>query len=127
MNIKTYTVEHTPTYGEIKVEIDFDYVNDFGAGPVSMDGIIKDMVDFWDGSKDRLKDNNGNYLNTFLKQLCQRCMAFALEGNYNVNGVINKFMTEEGWLPMDGSGGIKLTWLDQMDISNQEDYSITRN
>jgi len=122
--IKVFDVEHTPTYGNISVEINFDFKNDFGYGPVSMDGCIQMMVDFWNGAEGRLNENEGDYLRTFLKQLCQRCLIVSIEYNRNVDGVIKQFVNEEGWMAMDGSCGIKLLSVELMYMDTQADYEI---
>lgn len=122
---KTYTVEHVPAYGEIKVEIDFDHVNTYGDQIFSMEDFIKMQVDFWDGHKARLNDNKGDYIATYLKQLCQCCLRMGVDNNYNLEGIIRKFENLEGWARMDGRDGIWLLSFENIDLGVQEDYTIT--
>lgn len=59
--------------------------------------LIKEMVDFWSGSEDRLEANDGSYLHTWLKQLA----VFILRLRRTPDG-------DEGWCKLDGTYGIKL-------------------
>lgn len=124
-NTKIYEVEHTQANGAITVEIDFDYQFSFGDKPQTVTGIIKEMVEFWSGSENRLKENNNDYLKTFLKYLCQTALSIQMEKNYNLSGVLDVFENLEGWCEMNGDCGIKITYLEQIDLSLQEDYEIT--
>lgn len=122
--IKIYEVEHTPANGAITVEIDFNYQFKFGDEPQTVMGIIKEMVEFWSGSESRLKENGGSYLKTFLKYLCQTALSIQMEKNYNLSGVLEAFENLEGWCSMNGDCGIKITYLEQLDLGVQEDYEI---
>lgn len=112
-----FEVEHTPTFGSITVEIDFTNTK--------MSDMIKEMVEFWSGWKERLKDNSNDYIKTFLKQLCERSLSIAFEKDYNIDGVISEFDSEEGYYKMDGSDGILLVSMSQIEIGEQDDYEIT--
>ena len=129
-NIKAFRVEHNPTYGEIEVEIDLDFVvkikNKKGeekSYPIMES--IKSMVDFWTGCEKRLDENDGDYLKTFLKQLCHEVMTLVSAENLSARGVIEEMKDKEGWCPMDGSCGIKLLSVTAPDFSVQSDYEIT--
>lgn len=129
-NIKTFRVEHTLTYGEIEVEINLDFIGKIKnkKGEEKQYPImesIKSMVDFWTGSEKRLDDNDGDYLKTFLKQLCQEVISIVSNSNLSVNGVIDEMKDSEGWCPMDGSCGIKLLSVTKPDFSTQHEYEIT--
>jgi len=123
MDVKTYTVEHAPTSGEIRVEINFDYKFQYGELQMSMNDMMKEMVDFWSGSEYRLTDNNGNYFETFLKQLCHEVMILGVDDK-NVTGIINEFNNREGWWKIDGSEGIKLLSVENMCLQTQSDYEV---
>lgn len=58
---------------------------------------IKQMVEFWSNWEWHLKENNGDYVRTWLKSL----VLFILE-----NGRVP--YSDEGWCKLDGSFGIKL-------------------
>jgi hypothetical protein len=72
----------------VTVEID-----DIKAAPY-----IKEMVDFWSGNEHRLDENNGDYTKTWLKQLTYQIL---FTGRPPAKD-------DEGWVPLDGSCGIKL-------------------
>lgn len=127
-NIKKFRVEHTPTYAEIVVEIDLDHVNkiktDKGEEDYPVSEAIKDMVDFWTGSDNRLRDNDGNYLNTFLKQLATKVIGLLADGNFSTYGIIEEMKDQEGWCNLDGSFGIKLLDVTSPEMDTQTDYEI---
>jgi len=60
---------------------------------------IKEMVEFWSGWEERLKDNSGDYLNTWLKQLA----IFILRNHCRPTDI-----KDEGWYSLDGRHGINL-------------------
>lgn len=129
MNIKKYNVEHTPTYGAIVVEIDFDFVskikNETGEEDYPVAQCIKDMVEFWHGYQLKLAANDNDYTKTFLKQLARNIISLLASRNLSTFGVIEEMRGEEGWCPLDGSLGIKLLSVDDPEMSTQEDYEIT--
>lgn len=120
-NIKRFLVDHRPTMGDITVSIDFNYKN----GKNDINDCIKSMVDFWTGSDDRLDDNDNDYLNTFLKQLCEKCMCVMADNNLSTRGLVAEFDDLEGWCKMDGSNGIEITDCTKPDFETQDDYDIT--
>jgi hypothetical protein len=121
---KIYDVIHDATGGEIRVQIDFDFVWHYGDRKMTMKDSIIEMVGFWSGSENRLEGNDNNYLNAFLKQLCQEVLVVSLYGNWNKKGVIDIFKNKEGWMGIDGSYGILLLDSSMMNLDNQDDYSI---
>lgn len=123
-NIKIYQVEHEPTGGSITVEINYDHVSVWGDEKVAPHGMIKKMVDFWHGSKERLQNNDNEYLATFLKQLCELCLKIQIEYNYDTVGIVEKFAALEGYCSMDGSDGIRITDVSPADFDEQEEYII---
>jgi hypothetical protein len=129
MNIKKYKVEHTPTYGEVEVEIDFDFVsrikNETGEEDYPVMLCIQEMVNFWSGSEQRLDENEGDYVKTFLKQLCREVISITASRNLSTYGVIEQMKGEEGWCPLDGSCGIKLVSQSEPELYDQEDFEIT--
>lgn len=129
-NIKAFRIEHTPTYGEIEVEINLDFVNkiknkDGEEKSYPIMESIKSMVDFWTGSEKRLDENDGDYLQTFLKQLCHEVITLVSTDNLSAAGVIEEMKGKEGWCPIDGSYGIKLLSVTAPDFSTQNEYEIT--
>jgi hypothetical protein len=51
-------------------------------------------------------------------------MRMLATSNWNEKGVIDTMMDEEGWLPMDGSCGIKIVSVSEMEF-NQDDFEIS--
>jgi hypothetical protein len=127
-NIKNYQVEHRPTSGGIEVEIDLDFTKKIntpnGEEDYTIEKLIKDMVEFWTGWEDKLEDNTGDYLDTFLKQLCREVITITAHNNLNHLGVIDYMEGEEGWCRLDGSCGIKLINVWDSDFTTQDDYEI---
>lgn len=121
---QVFLVEHEPTCGEIKVEIDFDKVNEMMEKPVPLLESIKAMVLFWTGGESLIDDFEGDYVKAFLKNLCQKSLAIQAEYYVNTRGVISRFEKEEGYILMDGSMGIKLINVSEMELSNYYDYTI---
>ena len=128
-NIKKFLVEHVPTFGEIVVEIDFDFVaeikNNTGTEKYPVQNAIEDMVKFWTGSELRVAENEGNYTHTFLKQLCSHVIGIIANRNLSEYGVIEEMKEEEGWCPLDGSFGIKLIRTERPVLDSQDDFTIT--
>jgi hypothetical protein len=60
--------------------------------------VIKEMVEFWGGYEHRLDDNGGDYVKTWLKQL----------SNHILYDGKPPHKDDEGWVPLDGSFGIKV-------------------
>jgi Protein of unknown function (DUF2528) len=123
MNTKKYRVEHDTTMASILVEIDFDYTYNHPNGEVySMDMMIKEMVDFWSGAEERVAENDGDYTNTYLIQLCELCIDFY--DDLGLKKLISEIQDEEGYYKVDGSHGIKLLKFTEPDFSDQKDYTI---
>lgn len=69
---------------------------------------IKEMVDFWTGSKRYLALNNGDYVITFLQQ-CGQWIAMT-GSTYSTRGMQDYFEEKEGWYKMNGTDGIKIIY-----------------
>lgn len=123
--IQKFRVEHEPTGGEIVVEIDFNYTEKYREKIITQLEQIEELQSFWYGSKEKLSDEKGDYVKAFLKQLCQECLAIALEGNWNSDGVRDKFVNKEGYCRLDGSAGIKLLSITLMELADYEQYNIS--
>jgi len=73
-------------------------------------GYIIEMVQFWGNWQQRLVQNDGDYFQTWLKQLGK----FILHEDRAPND-------DEGWYPLDGSHGIKLvSWGYEIDTDSIE-------
>lgn len=121
---KIYVVRHEPTFGEVSVEIDFDKTNTMSNNEVPMLVTIQAMVLFWTDGEELIDYFGGDYVKAFLKKLCQKCLALELEYYRNTEGIIDLFFKEEGYIPMDGSMGIRLVSVSGMELSEAEDYDI---
>ena len=122
---KVFFVEHEPTQGEIRVEIDFDKVNlTYGDVETPILETIEAMVQFWTSSDQLIEEYDGDYVLAFLQNLCQKSLALQFEFYKNTEGVIRLFDNQEGYCAMDGSMGIKLLSVTEMNLSSAEDYAI---
>lgn len=122
---KTFDVEHEPTQGAIKVEIDFDYVFDFGGKQTSMIDALKMMNEFFTDSESRLEDADGDVVIAYLKMLCHKCIGMSIEHYKNCQGIIRLFNDgEEGYSKIDGSQGIKLIDLETPNFGDNSDYKV---
>ncbi len=107
----TYRIEHEDTYWSCTVELYLEKAT----------VPIKEMVDFWSGSDERLEDNNGDYVQAFLKQLASKVHWLVICNNYNLYGVLSAFDKGiEGWCKMDGSQGIKLIHVDDPTLADDQ-------
>ena len=111
--MKQYTIQHYDLYWDCKISIDEKKAKQK----------IKEMVEFWANWERNLKDNNGDYIATFVKQLAQKIFYIVIAENYNKTGVINWFSTAEGWCEMDGSHGIVIESVDDFEFE-QDDFGI---
>ena len=124
-NIKKFRVEHGPSYSHIELSIDFDFTTKYGKKIYTMQDIIKDMVMFWQSGEGRLSDNDDNYTDAFLKQLCEECVIISAGLNLSTDGLIESFISREGWYPMDGKAGILITNFCIPNFNIPGDYDIS--
>jgi hypothetical protein len=122
-NIKRYIVEHTPTCGSIRVEIDFDFIMKIDDNTsLTMNEMIKQMVDFVYGSENLVKENNGDYVKTYLIMLCGWC--FELYDSLGLKKLIDDVNDTEGYYKVDGSEGIKLLAFTEPCFDYQIDFEV---
>lgn len=111
---KKYVVEHAPTGANIIVEIDHSFEN--------LDRNIKDMVDFWSNSKEKLSNEKGDYTRTWLKMLLTEILNN--ECGESRSKQLEYFQDCEGFYPLDGSYGITLIDV-SYPIFDEDDFDIT--
>lgn len=121
---KIFVVRHEPTFGEISVEIDFDKTNTMSNNEVPMLVTIQAMVLFWTNGEELIENYGGDVVKAFLQNLCHRCLCLELEYYRNTIGIIELFKNQEGYIPMDGSMGIRLVSVSGMELTQEEDYDI---
>lgn len=117
-NVKSYTVDYD-WKAEMKVEIDHD---------IMTEAELHEINNFWSDAEYRIS-RSGDVLSAVLKMLARTAMLIALEQNFNTRGVVGEFDTsdgcgQEGWPPMDGSVGIKITYIDISGMLDSDDMSI---
>lgn len=117
-NVKKYTVDYD-WKAELEVEIDHD---------VMTDEKLNEINNFWSNADYRLQ-RQGSVLNAVLVMLAKEALLIALSQNYNTYGVVSEFDWSkgegvEGWPPMDGSEGIKITSVDVSGILDSDDITI---
>lgn len=121
--IQKYKIEFPEIYYECNVEIDEEFVIASRSTPglqFTTAMAIKEMVDFWADSEDELDGNGGDYTKTFLQYLGRAAMLDGISENHNLLGVLSYFEENEGWYPMDGSYGIKITYVEELEFSNDQ-------
>ena len=112
---KDYHIENDDLTWEMTVRIDHE----------KADKPIKEMVEFWGGWKEKLKDSDGDYTKAFLKMLGVECYKILVAEDLTIDGLIRRFSTKEqkeGWYQMDGSDGIEILDADSVEI---EEYMFT--
>ncbi len=109
--IKTYKVEHRNTYWTCEIGINHDLAK--------TDDLLS-MVKFWAGGDYRLDINDGDVIKTFVQQLAREIFLIAAANNFNKLGVIKEFVNREGWCMMDGSWGITIEDVDDLDFDHDE-------
>lgn len=117
--IKKYNIEYDL---KVNVYVEIDH-------SIATDEILKEIIEFWTGSEDLVKQAGG-VLNAVLKMLTRTCLYLQIETGYNVTGIIEKFDWDarnggqEGWPKMDGSYGIKLLRVDEFKL-DENDMTIS--
>jgi len=120
MAVKQHRLVMNQTYWEMQVEIDEDFVYTYGDNKKeTCKAAIITMVEFWANHKSLLDDNDGDYTKAFLKMLAREVYLIAASKPFNIKGIMREFEDREGWCNMDGSFGIKLIKVDEVD----PDYS----
>lgn len=71
----------------------------------------KESVEFWNGHKERLERNDGDYIKTFLNSIAPDIIA--LSASHSLYGIQNKIADMEGYFPIDGNCGIELVAVDE--------------
>jgi hypothetical protein len=69
--------------------------------------------------------NDGDYTKTFIQQLAKTSFLFVISENHNLYGVLSDFAEGEGWYEMDGSYGIKIISVDDVEF-NEDEFEITQ-
>ncbi|RVU01108.1 DUF2528 family protein [Mucilaginibacter limnophilus] len=124
--IKTYTINHGPTWWECQVAIDHSFIVKV---PVpesdqpedwTMEKTMREMIMHWTGGAGWLKENDGDITKTFLQQLAAEIQQIQCENNYTLEGVIEEFVNREGWWPMDGSCGVQILEVEDFEFLMNE-------
>lgn len=108
------------------IAIDLDYVHAPNGVPtgISVMEQIQQMVHFWTGWEERLEAVGGDYVAAFLKQAAENIFRLCHCARLSVKGAIEVMKEEEGYCWMDGSNGITLLEVDEVDYL-QERFKIT--
>lgn len=124
---KSFEIEHEPTLGSIVLEVDFDYVFDFGGKKTSMIEAMTMINDFFTNSEERLDDADDDIVVAFLRMLCHKILIMSIEYNKNCEGIIRLFNEgEEGYCKIDGSQGITLKDLETPSFEDNFDFKVTQ-
>lgn len=79
------------------------------------DPAIKEMVEFWSGYEDRLREAKGDYTQAFLGYVARFCCR-----NNRPPG-----KDDEGWYPLDGSHGIETADFYPVDLLDEDLIEIS--
>ena len=92
-----------------KIEYDYTTLAEVQVDEEQAAPFIRAMVDFWSDSEDCLKENDNNYLHTWLKQLG----SFILRRR-------RPPQDDEGWYNLDGSSGLKLVHREEYEFDAEQ-------
>ena len=117
-NIKKYIIDYD-WKASIEIEIDHD---------VMTEEKLHQINNFWSDSEYRLNKHD-SLLNAVLIMLAQHALLIAISKDLNAYGVVCEFdwddgNGQEGWPPMDGSEGIRITDIDTSGIFDSDDMTI---
>lgn len=78
--------------------------------------VAQETLDFftWD------YDNEENPIDAVLKKYALEVIHEATSNNYNTHGVISAFDNKEGFCRLDGSNGIKLTYVEKFEFDEDD-------
>ncbi len=109
--IKQYNYDYNSGEAEVTFKVDTDVLTEENA---------KLMLEFFTWEYDK----EANPVDELLKKYAIAAIEVATAENYNENGVKDWFEESEGYLPLDGSQGIELTYVSEYNF--EEDWlSIT--
>jgi len=80
--------------------------------------VMKEQLLFWLGGQDRINEADGDVEKAYLKMLAGRLILLSME--WNVEGVKDQIKESEGWVPIDGTYGVKLVSIDAWEFSEAE-------
>ncbi|WP_437216735.1 DUF2528 family protein [Pectobacterium sp. LFLA-215] len=103
-DVKRYRINW---FGELDLVVEIDH-------DVATSDMLAEINSFWDDSRSRLRDADGDVLIAILKMLGQRCFQLTTAYGYDIQRLIREFETIEGWPRMDGLHGFKLIDCDEL-------------
>lgn len=119
--MKKFKLEYSLDRWECWIEIDEDAVIEVrGGNSMTLKEAMKSMILFWSGGSDRLDANDGDITKTFLQQLAREIYYIIVQHKFNLLGVVEEFQNREGWWPMDGTHGIRITYIDDVYIDHAD-------
>jgi hypothetical protein len=84
--------------------------------------VMKEQLLFWGGGQEWIDEEDGDIKAAYLKKLGRTLLVESME--WNLKGVLSAFENREGWAPLDGTYGVKLTQIDSWGWS-QRDIEIS--
>tara|TARA_R110002072_G_scaffold299355_1_gene474683 strand:+ start:379 stop:744 length:366 start_codon:yes stop_codon:yes gene_type:complete len=79
---------------------------------------MKEQLLFWTGGEGCIDAEDGDIESAFLKMLAAEILPLSQE--YNLRGINNYFNEAEGWLPVDGTFGVKVIDLSAWEFMRHE-------
>lgn len=79
---------------------------------------MEDQLLFWSGGEDRIDREDGDVESAYLRMLGEAIITKSTR--LTVQGIIRHFAEAEGWVPLDGSFGIRLVTVDTWEFESDE-------
>ncbi|MBI6121345.1 DUF2528 family protein [Salegentibacter maritimus] len=105
MNIKKYKYNYDNYTASVEFEVDLHLFGEKQA---------KQTLDFF--SWDEEPDYDNNLVDEVMLKYARMAIILATENNHNTRGVISDFNEQEGYYNVDGSFGIKLLYVEGVQI-----------
>jgi len=122
MSISTYIINDCDTCWESRIEVDNDFKNECCGVEYTTEMYAKESLLFFSGGEDLLEEYNGDVFRAYFKLITPTLMKESLD--WNKAGVISQIADMEGWVPLDGSCGIKLVSCDSLELGEEVNISV---
>lgn len=82
---------------------------------------MREQLLFWSDGQSLIDDADGDVETAFLKFLGESLLYESMDNS--LYGILKEWEKREGWYPLDGSYGVKLTHIDEWEF-NRNDFQI---
>jgi hypothetical protein len=120
VNFQPYPAEHPLWYYQVEIEPN-KVINIAGRDTTCLE-LIRTIVEYWPGYQERLREEAGDYTACYLKQMAKELFSLTgmAHGSINLADAIGWFRKMRGYVPVDGSHGIQLVAVSEIDLSGQQ-------